>query len=282
MQHPKLVIAAVMLATLQLGGCSATRLTYNNADWLLRREIIKFTCPSEAQEEWLVGQLARVHRWHRRQELPRYVKALGKLAGALDRPLKRTSVDTLYADLDGARERFSRRLSSASGVFLEGLAEPQIRCMIRKMDRWNRKAIKEVGRPDPRYVKDQREKLEDRLEDWLGDLSAAQRVAVGRLLGARKQTHRQMVTAWHNWGRRLVALLRTKGDRAARIKRLTAATRDRFALYTAAERKMVQRWEQQNRELTWAVARRMTASQRGQLKKRLLVLVKDFTALSGQ
>jgi len=265
-----------------LAGCSATRLTYNNADWLLKRELIKHTCPTEAQQEWLSSQMKVLHRWHRQKELPRYARALRRLAGALNRPLAKPAVDAFFAEMEGARQRFNQRLSAPAGAYLEKLAKPQIRCLIRRLDRWNSKSRKELGRSDARYVEAQREKLEDRLDDWMGDFTNAQRSAVDRLIGARKQTHRQMVTAWHNWGRRLVTLMRDRKGAAPRAKRLQAAVRDRFALYSSAERKVVRRWERQSRELTRAVVRLMTPAQRKKLKEKVTQLATDFTALAGQ
>ncbi len=275
-------IALLCAAAATLAGCSATRLTYNHADWLLKRELIKNTCPSEAQQKWLSNQLAAIHRWHRRQELPRYARALRALAGALARPLKKPAMVSFFNEMDGARRRFSRRLAHPAGTYMEGLASPQVRCMIRQMSKKGAETLKETQLPRARYVEVQREKLEDRLDDFMGDLSKPQQAAADRLLAARRRTHQQMATAWHNWGRRLVKLLRVSKAPAARRKRLRAAMSSRFALYSTAERKVVQAWDRQNRELTWAVARLMTPAQRGKLKKSLLGLAADFEALSRQ
>lgn len=263
-----------------LAGCSATRLTYNHADWLLKRELVKHTCPTEAQQKWLAGQLDALHTWHRRKELPRYVRTLRRLAGALDRPLTRPDLDAFFGEMGGARRRFSARLALPAGTYLEGLAAPQIRCVVVQMHKQGTRTLMTVQLPRRRYVEQQREKLEDRLEDWMGDLTKAQRSAADRLLASRQGTHRQMATAWHNWGRRLVALLRDRKDRTSRARRINAAMGDRHALYSVAERKVVKRWEKSNRDLTWAVARLMTSSQRGRVKKSLQKLASDLEWLA--
>lgn len=279
----KSLTTVLVLAVATAGhGCSATRLTYNHADWLLKRELIKHTCPTEAQQKWLTGQLDALHTWHRRKELPRYVRALRRLAGALDRPLARPALEAFFGEMDGARRRFSARLAHPAGTYLEGLAAPQIRCVVIQMHKRGTKTLKTVGLPRRRYVEEQREKLEDRLEDFMGDLTRTQRSAVDRLLAGRQKTHRQMATAWHNWGRRLVALLRDRRDRATRTRRINAALGGRHVLHSAAERKVISRWEKSNRDLTWAVARLMTASQRGRLKKSLQKLAGDLEWLARQ
>ncbi len=271
-----------VLVLASLSGCAATRVAYNNADWLLRRELIKHTCPTDAQEVWLKGQLDTLHRWHRRSELPRYVKALNGLATALNRPLTRAAMNAFFTELDGARDRFNARLALPAGVYLAGLAQPQVRCVIRQMYKWNQKGIKEMQRADKKYVEGQLEKLEDRLDGFIGDLTAGQKTSVARLIRARKPTHRQMITAWHNWGRRLVARMRKGGVKAAREKRMRAAVQHRLALYTPAERKVARRWQRQNQDMTWAVARLMTADQRKKLRRRLLDLATDLDALARQ
>lgn len=268
------------LAALLLGGCGTTRLAYNNADWLLKRELIKHTCPMDTQQKWLNDQLVSLHSWHRRTELPRYVRALRRLAGALGRPLTRQQVDAFYADLNGARQRFSRRLAGPAGAYIKGLSEPQIRCLIRQMHARGKKSKEELAKKDAAYVEAQWDKLEDRLQDWMGDLTAAQKAAAVRQIRARRPTHKQVATAWHNWGRRLVALLRVPQPSVTRDRRIKAAMGDRFALYSPAEAKVVRRWETQNRELTWTVARLMTARQRKKLNKKLLGLAADLSALS--
>lgn len=274
------LVAALLLAT--LSGCSATRLVYNNADWLLQRELVKHTCPTEAQQDWLKLQLVSLHRWHRRQELPRYVRALRRLTRALDRPLTRPAVEALFDELDGARRRLSQRLAAPAAVYLEGLAAPQIACLVRQQQLWTTRLRRELRGPAEGYVARQRDKLEDRLDDWMGDLSLAQRGAVDRLLRARRPAHGVVARAWSSWGRRLVAVLRKAGPRLARTRRLRQAMTDRAALYSQRERAAVLAWSRSNRQLTWAAARLMTATQRARLKLKLATLAKDLQALSNQ
>lgn len=70
---------ALAALALLLGGCSALKLTYNNAPgftaWWLD-DYLNFTA---AQQEVLQPQLEAVYAWHRREELPVYIDLLARM-----------------------------------------------------------------------------------------------------------------------------------------------------------------------------------------------------------
>ncbi len=274
---PALVLA---LALAPLSGCSSTSIAYDNADWLLKREINRYTCPSPAQEEWLEREIEKLHRWHRQHELPRYARTLRALAWGL-KPAQRTkTLEGFFAALEAAGRRFTARISQPAAQYLAAGGAAQRRCLTKGMKKQYDKNMANLGLPRGRYIAKQLEKLEDRLDDWVGDLTTAQKSAVDKQLAARHGTHREMAAAWGLWGARLVKMLKEPGEKAARIKRLKQALSDRFALYTESERKLIHRWDERNREMTRTVARLLTPNQSARLKKKLLKLAGELEEIS--
>jgi hypothetical protein len=275
-------LVLVLAAPLALSGCSAVRLAYNNADWLLRREIAKFSCPGEQQQAWLKQQIEGLHAWHRRQELPRYARTLRRLAAGLDRPLTRDWLEDVYGAVEDAVMRFVKRVQAPTVAYVSELKPSQVGCMARSMSkRWEQNK-RLFQKPHAVYVELQREKWEDRLDDWMGGFTPGQRAELDRRLTARKPIHRQMTTAWRNSGVRFLVLMVSKEPPQEHRRRLQKVMTRRYALYTSAERRLAGRWERANKQVTWAIASRMTADQRSRLKRSVLGLARDLDILSGR
>ncbi len=125
-----------------LAGCSTVRFTYDNADAFIRWRVGQYLdLQGEAADE-LDERIDGFLRWHRAQALPKYAR-----------------------DADEAARRLARSLSRAEQVqhIEQGIAEE------------NRKFARENLRGSERERRERRaQRIIDRLEDWLGNLSKAQ------------------------------------------------------------------------------------------------------------
>jgi len=265
------------LLLLSLCGCSSTRLAYNNADWLLKREVVKYTCPTDAQEQRLEQELRKLHAWHRQQELPRYAGALRDLAAGIgDAGQREPALRRFFAQLTTAGRRFSAYIAGPSARYLSRLGVTQRKCLIKRLRERNDELLEEVRLPRARYIAEQRAKLDKTLGRFIGELTAAQRGILDELIGRRQKRHLEILSVYRSWGPRMRSVL--KGKRPA--TRAAAAIKDRFTLYSEAERKLLLRWEEQGRDLTRIVARLLTAEQQARLRQNLLALAGDLEALS--
>ncbi|MCW9079622.1 MAG: DUF6279 family lipoprotein, partial [Gammaproteobacteria bacterium] len=72
--------AMVLLLLSGLVACSATRMLYQNLDWLAFEAMDdRFDIRSD-QEGWVKASLSNLHSWHRVTQLPAYRRTLDELA----------------------------------------------------------------------------------------------------------------------------------------------------------------------------------------------------------
>lgn len=69
----------VLLLCIFLVGCSATRIVYNQLDWLFVWYIGDFFTLNDEQEDWLKEAVQRNIEWHRRNQLPKYAQLLREI-----------------------------------------------------------------------------------------------------------------------------------------------------------------------------------------------------------
>ena len=95
------LIVAILLV---LGGCSAVRLGYDQAEPVLRWWADRQLDLNASQSRWLKDQLRQFHLWHRQTELPAYADLAGILsrqaAGDVSPAQVCENIDSAAARLD--------------------------------------------------------------------------------------------------------------------------------------------------------------------------------------
>jgi len=273
-----LVLVAVICVT---AGCSSTRLAYNNADWYLLREIDKYLCPNSRQKEKLERLVKGFFAWHRRQELPRYARDLRRIAGAVKRaPVTHKLLLEVYAVLDGARVRATRRLEGPLVAFGMTLGRKQGSCIAVKLAASRRDRLDELKGSSATYRERHLDKMVDKLEPWVGDLTAAQRRLLAALLPSQGQA-RAVARARFNKGLRfIVALTSPKPDKKRTW--LRSWVTDPYALYATKERQLLKGREVRNKRLIWPLVKTFSADQRARFASKVLDYARDFEALAAQ
>ncbi len=175
-------ISTLMLVTaLGAAGCSTVELAYRNADWLAVREVEDYIQLSATQEDWLDARLERTLAWHCRSELPRLSRWLESLSrrAASDMPV---TPGTLEPPLDEAianLRRLGAEIAPTAAGLLADLDDAQVSHLYARMEERNAELAEEHLTPNQdQRVAERAERMEERLERWLGPLSGAQRERV--------------------------------------------------------------------------------------------------------
>ena len=171
-------LAAVLLLAL-LAGCSAVEFAYNNADTWLRWQAGSYLDLGDAQAEEFNRRLGAFLAWHRAQALPQYAR-LAQDAGL--RLQRGATLQDLVWGYDAIRQQSREGLRRAGvelGDLLDRLSSAQIEHLERRFAEDNRKYAREwlEGTPEERRGR-RYKRLVHALEDWLGELSDAQRERV--------------------------------------------------------------------------------------------------------
>lgn len=203
-------LAAACLALL-LAGCSATEFAYNNADAFIRWQAGRYLDLTDAQAEEFSARLGAFLVWHRADALPEYARLAGDAAARLERGASLADMVWGYDAIRQQAREGLRRAGAETGDFLDRLGPAQIENLERRFAEDNAKFAREWVEGAPAEVRARRlKRLAHTLEDWLGELTDAQRERVRRfndaapLTGAMRDAERRRRQA------ELLAMLRAK------------------------------------------------------------------------
>ena len=162
-----------------LAGCSAVEFAYNNADTWLRWQAGSYLDLKNTQAEEFNARLGSFLAWHRSQALPEYARLAHEAGLRLERG---ATLQDLVWGYDAIRQQSRQGLRRAGvelGDLLDRLSSAQIEHLERRFAEDNRKYAREwlEGAPEERRGR-RYKRLVHALEDWLGELSDAQRERV--------------------------------------------------------------------------------------------------------
>ena len=169
----------LLIALTGLGGCSGTRLAYNNADTLVRWMADDYFALEDLQTEDFKARLAGFHAWHRSEELPRYSALLTSAGQQLADGL---STQELSWAWDSFWERYRHMAAHAApdlALLLPTLTPAQIDHLEKRFAEsradFTKKFLK-GGESEQRERRDKRNL--ELMREWFGDLSGEQEAQV--------------------------------------------------------------------------------------------------------
>lgn len=177
-------IRSIFIALLFLGGCSALRLSYQEADTLLSWRANQYFDLNQEQKKDFQERLQRLLTWHRYQQLPEYANFLTIAVHKAQTDLKR---DDIVWFMDGIKARYRTIVDygvADAATMLKTLSSEQIEVLQKQWDKDNRNFIREHGLDDtPTARRQARLKLKlKEIEDWTGNLNRLQERQIALLL----------------------------------------------------------------------------------------------------
>lgn len=276
------VLTALALAA--LAGCSLARLGYGQLDLLAAWTADEYFELDADQKVEFRARFARLHAWHRAEQLPDYAAFLGEARARLLRGLEERDVAWF---VDGLRARYRVLVEQGAedaAVLLLTVRPEQLEALKRRWERDNRRFIREhrleAGPEAQRRA--QTEKLLARIREWVGSLDPEQENRLAAMAEALP----------------LIAPLRHE-DRLRRQREFLdlMAQRDDPARFRAKLRRWLLDWEQgrtpeyaRTSEAWWrglsaiyvAAERSLKPAQRARAARRLQDYAEDFARLARQ
>jgi hypothetical protein len=167
--------AVACIALVLLAGCSTVRFAYDNADAFIRWRVAQFLDPSGEAADELDERVDAFLRWHRTQALPKYARDADEAARRLARGLSREDLFWGYDSLVARAREDLRAAAERIAPMLDRLTPEQVKHIEQGIAEENRKFARENLRGSERERRERRaQRIIDRLEDWLGNLSKAQ------------------------------------------------------------------------------------------------------------
>lgn len=279
-----LTAVAGLLLALTLSACSVgTRLAYDNLDTLFALELDDYVALDDRQQALLDARFDPLWQWHRASELPAYARTLRELAVALDvaNP-EPAAVEIFSSRFEAHGERLQERIVSEAAPLLAALSDTQVNTLLaavreKEAERIQKQTRGSLAARRTRLL----DRIEGRLENWLGPLNAAQQAIAAQraaLLEAEGELSPETLQARaiqdHST---LAALLATRQQPgfAMRLREVITPSSGAEATERAAQRA-------RSRQNLAALAATLEAPQRAHLAKRLRGFAKDFEVLAAK
>jgi hypothetical protein len=170
-----LKVTAAFAAAALLAGCTALRLAYDNADtYLLFRAKSYLDLDAKGSDE-LDERIDEFFAWHRRTALPQYARLSEEAAKRVTRGLSREDLVWGYDSVVAHARQSLRFAAERVAPLLDRLTPQQVTHMEKRFAEDNRKFAREYLRGSEAERRKRRaRRLEERLEDWVGNLSRVQ------------------------------------------------------------------------------------------------------------
>jgi len=170
-----LKVTLALAAAALLAACTALRLAYDNADtYLLFRAKSYLDLDAKGSDE-LDERIDEFFAWHRRTALPQYARLSEEAAKRVTRGLSREDLVWGYDSLVAHARQSLRFAAERVAPLLDRLTPQQVAHMERRFAEDNRKFAREYLRGSEAERRKRRaRRLEERLEDWVGNLSSVQ------------------------------------------------------------------------------------------------------------
>ncbi|MBV4550836.1 hypothetical protein HU742_006740 [Pseudomonas sp. SWRI102] len=276
-----LIRTAMFIAMLfVLTACSRVGLAYRNLDLIIPWTLNDYLEINGEQKDWFDDRLKEHLSWHCTTQLPGYLDWLDRLKTMVqtnqvtDEALQQRTREAKAAIAETARE-----ITPSTIELLQGLSDDQVADMDAAFVKDQRKRQREYLKPTlQQQIKERAERMEKRLNDWVGPLNIAQRqrvVAWSTALGDQNQQWIANRAHWQNQFSQAVAQ-RHSPDFPKRIEQLLV---NRESLWTPAYREAYNKTEAQARSLLVDLMADSTPAQRERLLQKIDGVKKDFSDL---
>jgi Family of unknown function (DUF6279) len=279
------IIAA--LAIFQLSACSVTTLGYNTLPSLMVWQVDRYFHLTDAQKSMVNERLTALHRWHRSNELPVYVKFLNEADDRLQvGPADEATLSEWRTTVMKRWPVLVERLAPGVAELMLTLSPDQLQRAKRKLAEDNDKYKKEYLLDGQARLKARLERYTKRAEFFVGDLDDRQSAYLRQIAltlppaeevwFAERQARQAAFFA-------LAEKLQT--ERASQTQANEAVTQYLLKLWTSKDPQRVvvmERSAKASDQLSAEILKLANADQRAHLRKKLKGYAEDFAKLALQ
>lgn len=206
---PLLRLMSLLICLLLLASCNSTRLAYNNLGWLINWKVSDFIPLNSAQKTWLSEEVKAHQAWHCSTEIPRYRPMLANLQSTLaTNELDADQLMNQIPQLEPAVDRLLLEVAPTMAELFKQLDETQLLALKANLTDQHQEMYKKFAAPDlATQAKERSERLEKRLNRWLGRLTETQRARVARWSAEMEDQNRIWLDNRQHWQRQLLVTL---------------------------------------------------------------------------
>jgi hypothetical protein len=267
--------------TLSLAGCNQVYLGYSNLDTFATWSADEHFDLDLRQKQEFRTRFAKLHAWHRYEQLPEYAAFLSETKTRVEHGV--TRADFLWA-VGGVQERYRtiiRHSTDDAAAILVTITPDQIQTLQRQFDKTNRKFVREY-RLDASAEEQRRaaaRRTVTRIREWAGNLTLEQEKRITAMARDLPLIHGLRHEDRMRRQREFVQLLKTREDPkfAQRLRHfLLNWEEDRDPRYE----RMFRESTEKHAELYVAISAMLTPVQRAAVARKVQGYIDDFTRLA--
>ena len=273
-------IAFVLAVSLALSACSRMGLAYRNLDVIIPWTLSDYLDMNGEQKSWLDERLKEHLTWHCTTQMPGYLDWLDRLQTMVaTNQVSDAALQARTAEAEKAIAETAREITPSAVELLQGLDDKQVAEMNEAFVKDQRKRQEQYLKPSlDQQIKQRAERMEKRLNEWLGPLSASQQQRVMAWSTALGDQNTQWIANRVHWQKQFSAAVaqRQSPQFPQRIETLLV---NRESLWTPEYRQAFAKTEAQARALFVDLMAESTPVQRERLLKKIEGVRKDFSDL---
>lgn len=272
---------AMLLALLfTVTACSRVGLAYRNLDLIIPWTLNDYLEINGEQKDWFNDRLTEHLSWHCTTQLPDYLDWLDRLKTMVQTDqVSDQALQQRTREAKAAIAETARAITPSAIQLLQGLSDEQVADMNTAFAKDQRKRQEKYLKPTlQEQIQERSERLEKRLNDWLGPLNDAQRQRVAAWSTALGDQNRQWIANRAHWQNQFSQAVAQRHD-ADFPKRIEQLLVNRESLWTPAYRDAFGKTEAQARTLLVGLMADSTAPQRERLLEKIEGVKKDFSDL---
>ncbi|MGI9309769.1 MAG: DUF6279 family lipoprotein [Gammaproteobacteria bacterium] len=271
----------IVSLSLFVGGCSSTKLLYNQIDWLTVWYLDDYFDLDSDQEDELRDMVRANLDWHRQTQLPRYAEFLREVELQAQSPVTPEMAEQNYWRVIDFWDDFMLHIVPDSYRFLTLLSDEQISELFENLEESNQEMYEEYSGQTAEQREANRNRVTIKMvQRFTGKLNKEQKLFIAESLDGMQDASEDWVKNRREWQvqyRHLLESRPPKDEYIAELERLFATPR---SADTAEYQERIDHNLEVSFDMTSTLLNDLTDKQRKRMRKRFMNLAEDFDALS--
>jgi hypothetical protein len=274
------LLVALLILSLALAGCNRVGLAYRNLDVIIPWTLNDYLDMNAGQKSWFNDKLKEHLAWHCTTQLPGYLDWLDRLQQMVDEnQVTDAALKTRTAEAEQAIAEVAREITPSAIELLQGLNDQQVKEMNDALAKDLRKRQDDYLKPPlAQQIKDRAERMNKRLDTWMGPLSASQQNRVTAWSVALGEQNQEWIGNRAHWQAQFIEAVQQRHS-AEFPQKMQQLLVDRESLWTPQYRAAYAQTEAAARSLIVDVMAESTPQQRLKLTQKIDGVRSDFKAL---
>ena len=274
------LLVALLTLSLALAGCNRVGLAYRNLDVIIPWTLNDYLDMNAGQKSWFNDKLKEHLAWHCTTQLPGYLDWLDRRQQMVDEnQVTDAALKTRTAEAEQAIAEVAREITPSAIELLQGLNDQQVKEMNDALAKDLRKRQDDYLKPPlAQQIKDRAERMNKRLDTWMGPLSASQQNRVTAWSVALGEQNQEWIGNRAHWQAQFIEAVQQRHS-AEFPQKMQQLLVDRESLWTPQYRAAYAQTEAAARSLIVDVMAESTPQQRLKLTQKIDGVRSDFKAL---